>query len=57
MINRSCIVDEKAMIRNRYNPIPIHVITDKFPKGIRDIFVSFQGGLSNCIEYIGKFFI
>ena len=30
---------------------------DKLQKGIREIFLSFQGGFQKCIEYIGKFLI
>ena len=29
---------------------------DKFQKGIKEIFLSFQGG-KKCIEYTGKFFV
>ena len=30
---------------------------DKFKKGIREVFLSFQGGFSKCKEYIGKLLI
>ena len=38
------------------NFIELHTC-DKFKKGIREVFFSFQGGFQKCIEYIGKLLI
>ena len=37
-------------------PVTDHTC-DKLQKGIREIFLSFQGGFQKCIEYIEKFLI
>ena len=37
-------------------PVTDHTC-DKLQKGIKEIFLSYQGGFQKCIEYIGKFLI